>query len=183
MLASTRRCLGMAGTTCARLSSSAVTRAVIYCRSTTSVQPRMLAPSAVGSSVGRPSTLLARRPLHRGFAAGAAAAAAPSGGAGACLVDRIKSDMKDAMKAKDQVRAPVSVHRCPRPARKRHTWPRGRCGPQRRTDWNAAWRAAMCGADIAQGCILSCLPCTYLRRRPAAGGSAGAVTHGPAAHS
>lgn len=47
----------------------------------------------------------AQPPLHsRGFAAIAAAAAPDAGGAAASLVDRIKSDMKDAMKAKDQAR-------------------------------------------------------------------------------
>eukprot|EP00198_Chlamydomonas_reinhardtii_P010538 XP_001699875.1 predicted protein [Chlamydomonas reinhardtii] len=62
-----------------------------------------MAPSAASRGVMLPTP--AQPPLHsRGFAATAAAAAPDAGGAAASLVDRIKSDMKDAMKAKDQAR-------------------------------------------------------------------------------
>ncbi|KAG2452917.1 hypothetical protein HYH02_002260 [Chlamydomonas schloesseri] len=67
---------------------------------------RSVAPSGASRGVLRPSQ--AHPPLHpRGFAATAAAAAAPDGAAASpspSLVDRIKGDMKEAMKAKDQAR-------------------------------------------------------------------------------
>ncbi|GLC45662.1 hypothetical protein PLESTB_001319100 [Pleodorina starrii] len=103
MLASTQRCLSMARTCArasARLSYSSTTCSIGLSRHSTSLQ-RRLPSSAAPRTCPSSSSLLPKRPLHRGFAA---AAAAGGDGATASLVDRLKADMKEAMKAKDQAR-------------------------------------------------------------------------------
>ncbi|GIL66425.1 hypothetical protein Vafri_19943 [Volvox africanus] len=100
--ASTGRCIAMARTcvrASARLCSTSSTCAVTYVRHHKSHHHGFSSLLVTHS----PKSELVPRQAHRGFAA--AAAAAPSGGgATASLVDRLKSDMKDAMKAKDQAR-------------------------------------------------------------------------------
>ncbi|EFJ43285.1 hypothetical protein VOLCADRAFT_96509 [Volvox carteri f. nagariensis] len=81
-----------------RLYATSATFSSVCIRHHLLLQPR--ASSLPGTRTRGPQTL-AKRPLHRGFAA---TAAAGGDGSTASLVDRLKSDMKEAMKAKDQAR-------------------------------------------------------------------------------
>ncbi|GIL69744.1 hypothetical protein Vretimale_10240 [Volvox reticuliferus] len=103
--ASTGRCIAMARTcvrVSARLCSASSTCPIAYSRYHKSLHhgPAFVLVPHNPKSDPAPRQ---RSPVYRGFAA--AAAATPSGGgATASLVDRLKADMKDAMKAKDQSR-------------------------------------------------------------------------------